>query len=227
VDPDIITVCNENTLWLQGSNSQKQVIDVDVPNYRVEELIRAGYVATNGENTLVNVRLKRPHFIHEAQVDQNIDFEGSPVVNLQYEPINRKKISFPYDRQFTPLESPLIKPGEAPIQQQQQQQTSQNQQQTQYPQYTQEQYKPRSYREVNQNPSSESHQQLTPTTTSKPPQAAKEKLTEQVQSRNVESPSNQRVIKKQTQVEASPQWNTPSRELQVPAVDAQYYWGTW
>lgn len=48
VNPNSIALRSEHILWLTGPEGQKQVVDIEVPNYKIEELIKAGFKSQPG-----------------------------------------------------------------------------------------------------------------------------------------------------------------------------------
>jgi len=111
VNPNSIALRSEHILWLTGPEGQKQVVDIEVPNYKIEELIKAGFKSAPGEGTLINVLLRKPEQSYDAQVDQVTSVAGTPSVNLQYEPVEKTLVHFPTDKAYSPLQGPLIPPG--------------------------------------------------------------------------------------------------------------------
>lgn len=112
VNPNSISLRSEHILWLEGPEGQKQVVDIEVPNYKIEELIKAGFKSKPGESgTLINVLLKKPEQSYDAQVDQITSIAGTPSVNLQYEPVQPVKVHFPVDKPYSPLQGPIEQPG--------------------------------------------------------------------------------------------------------------------
>ncbi|XP_021967466.1 uncharacterized protein LOC110862562 isoform X2 [Folsomia candida] len=111
VNPNSIALRSEHILWLTGPEGQKQVVDIEVPNYKIEELIKAGFKSQPGEGTLINVLLRKPEQSYDAQVDQVNSVAGTPSVNLQYEPVEKTLVHFPTDKAYSPLQGPLIPPG--------------------------------------------------------------------------------------------------------------------
>jgi hypothetical protein len=110
-NPEALAVRSEHILWLSGPAGQKQVLDIEVPNYKIEELIKAGFKTTPGEGTLINLLLRRPQQSYDAQVDTINSVAGTPQVNLQYEPVQKTLVHFPTDKAYSPLQGPLIPPG--------------------------------------------------------------------------------------------------------------------
>ncbi|OXA61628.1 transcription factor SOX-3 [Folsomia candida] len=111
VDPNQISLRSEHILWLEGPAGQKQVIDVDIPNYKIEELIKAGFKPSQGQGTQINLKLKKPDQTYEAQKDDIKSQQGTPTVNLQYEPVQKTVAHFPSDKPYSPLQGPLLPPG--------------------------------------------------------------------------------------------------------------------
>lgn len=110
VAPELITLKSEHILWLTSDSSGPKVVDIEVPNYKIEELIKAGYKTAPGGDTQINVLLKKPEQSAEAQVDAPNAVDGSTVVNLQYEAPSGERVHFPNDRQYSPLSGPISPP---------------------------------------------------------------------------------------------------------------------
>jgi len=92
-DPNKITISSEHILWLCPDESENQQLDIVVPNYRVEELIRAALKKSNGSLTTVNILLKKPETAYDVQAqDGRAIPAGKPSVNLQYEPVKGRPI---------------------------------------------------------------------------------------------------------------------------------------
>lgn len=98
-------------LWLPGQNGQSQVVDIEVPNYKIQELIQAGYKQSSGsQNTQINVKLKKPDQSYDAQIDQQKQVPFQPNVNLQYEDVKDTVVHYPNDKPYSPLQGPLSPP---------------------------------------------------------------------------------------------------------------------
>jgi len=110
VNKDSITLRSEHILWLQNEGGKQQVLDIEVPNYKIDELIKAGFKTTPGGGTQVNVLLKKPEQSYDAEVDIPSVEGGVPTVNLQYEPVDKTVVHFPNDKQYRPLSGPILPP---------------------------------------------------------------------------------------------------------------------
>lgn len=112
VDPRAITLSSEHILWLKGPGAQSQQLDIVVPNYRVEELIRAALKAGSGGSTNVNILLKKPETTYDVQAQEGGSTPGSkPVVNLQYEPVREPvSVHYPGEQAYNPLSGPIREP---------------------------------------------------------------------------------------------------------------------
>jgi len=110
VQSDLITLKSEHILWLTSDGNGPQVVDIEVPNYKIDELIKAGYKTTPGGATKINVLLKRPEQTADAEVDVPKAAGGTPSVNLQYEPVQKTLVHFPNDKQYRPLSGPILPP---------------------------------------------------------------------------------------------------------------------
>jgi len=108
------TLSSEHILWLQGPMGGKQVVDIEVPNYKIEELIKAGFKGSGDSATLINVLLRRPVQLVDAQVEDIRSSFGAPQVQLQYEPVQSKTVHYPVDKAYSPLVGQLIPPPPRP-----------------------------------------------------------------------------------------------------------------
>jgi len=92
-DPNKITLSTEHILWLRNPGSQPQNLDIVVPNYQIQELIRAALKASNGGATNVNILLKKPETVYDVQAQDGGAYpNASPSVNIQYEAVKGKPI---------------------------------------------------------------------------------------------------------------------------------------
>jgi len=133
VDPRKITLSSEHILWLRGPGSENQQLDIVVPNYRVEELIRAALKASKGGATNVNILLKKPETVYDVQAqDGGAVPNAKPSVNLQYEQVRGKStklvitliesngylsvlteplsVHYPVEQAYNPLSGPIREP---------------------------------------------------------------------------------------------------------------------
>jgi len=108
------TLSSEHILWLQGPKGGKQIVDIEVPNYKIEELIKAGFKGSGDSATLINVLLRRPQQLVDAQVEDIRSSFGAPQVQLQYEPVQAKTVHYPVDKPYSPLVGQLIPPPPRP-----------------------------------------------------------------------------------------------------------------
>jgi len=111
VDPATIALCSEHILWINGPSGQQQVLDIEVPNYKVEELIKAGFKPGSDGATQINILLKKPEQSYDAQIDELKVGQGAPTVNLQYQPVEKVKVHYPVDKPYSKLQEPLVAPG--------------------------------------------------------------------------------------------------------------------
>jgi len=107
-----ITLSSEHILWLRGANGEAQQLDVVIPNYRVEELIRAALKSSKGGSTNVNILLKKPETVYDVQAQEGGNVPGArPVVNLEYEPVPRPtSVHYPTNQAYNPLAGPIREP---------------------------------------------------------------------------------------------------------------------
>ena len=112
VDPRKVTLSSEHILWLRGPGSENQQLDIVVPNYRVEELIRAALKASKGGSTNVNILLKKPETVYDVQAqDGGSTSPSKPSVNLQYEPVREPiSVHYPVEQSYNPLSGPIREP---------------------------------------------------------------------------------------------------------------------
>jgi hypothetical protein len=110
VRQDLITLQYEHILWLTNDGSG-QVIDIEVPNYKINELIKAGYKTTTGSDTEINVLLKRPQQDANAEVDDLVVPVPSPAVSVLYEPPISQIIHFPTNKKYRALSGPILPPN--------------------------------------------------------------------------------------------------------------------
>jgi hypothetical protein len=104
------TISNEHILWLQGGDGAGQILDIEIPNYKIQELIKAGFKTSTVDGAQINVLLKRPETLVDAQVDVPKVIGGAPKVNIQYEPVQNQKIHFPNDQRYSTLTGPIEPP---------------------------------------------------------------------------------------------------------------------
>ena len=117
VDQSLITLSSEHILWLKGAGGENQQLDVVIPNYRVEELIRAAVKGSQGGSTNVNILLQKPQTVYDVQAQDAVGGEpAQPSVNLQYEPVDKPtSLHYPTDKQYNPLSGPIREPGSSPV----------------------------------------------------------------------------------------------------------------
>ncbi|ODM95893.1 hypothetical protein Ocin01_10791 [Orchesella cincta] len=110
VNQDAIALRSEHILWLQGPGGESSVVDIEIPNYKIAELIKAGFKQSEGQGPKINVLLKKPEQTYEAQVDELKPSSGEPSVSLQYEPVDKTVVHFPNDKAYSPLSGPILPP---------------------------------------------------------------------------------------------------------------------
>jgi len=110
-DECAITIQREDILWLKAEGKD-ETINVVVPNYKLEEVIKAAFKSGPGAKTGVNILLKRPEYSVVAEVDETQSPREAPNVNLEYEPIpQREVVHYPTNQQYRPLSGPILEPG--------------------------------------------------------------------------------------------------------------------
>ncbi len=110
-----ITLKYEHILWLAGSaGGSAPAVEIVVPNYRVEEIIKAGFKggSSSGGKQPINILLQRPEKTVAAEVDQ-LPGPGKiePEVNIQYEPATNTQVHYPNDQAYRPLSGPILPPA--------------------------------------------------------------------------------------------------------------------
>jgi len=98
---------------LKGADGTAQQLDIVVPNYQLEELIRAA-VKAGGKSgsTDINILLKRPETIYDVQAqDSGAIKQSPPSVSLQYEQVPTPvSLHYPTDQAYNPLSGPIREP---------------------------------------------------------------------------------------------------------------------
>lgn len=104
------SVRSEHILWLSGPQGSQQILDIEIPNYKINELIKAGFKTSPVSNTQINVLLRKPEQFVDSQVQPITSLSGAPQVNLQYEPVQSTLVHFPVDKPYSPLQGQLVPP---------------------------------------------------------------------------------------------------------------------
>jgi len=106
-----ITLKYEHILWLAGSGGGAPAVEIVVPNYRVEEIIKAGFKggAVGGKQP-INILLQRPEKTVAAEVDVPKQGPIEPEVNIQYEAPTNTQVHYPNDQAYRPLSGPILPP---------------------------------------------------------------------------------------------------------------------
>jgi hypothetical protein len=102
---------SEHVLWIQQEGGAAQDIDVSVPNYRIDELIKAGFKGAAGGDTRVNILLKKPEQSYNAEIGPQESSQSAPSVNVQYEPVDKILVHYPVDKPYQPLSGPILPPA--------------------------------------------------------------------------------------------------------------------
>jgi len=100
----------EHVLWIQQDGGQSQTVDVEIPNYRINELVKAGFKGTPGGDTRVNVLVKKPELTYNAEVATPESHSGVPSVAVQYETVQDLLVHYPVDKPYRPLSGPILPP---------------------------------------------------------------------------------------------------------------------
>lgn len=103
---------SEHVLWLSGPKGGGQALEIEVPNYRVDELIKAGFKQGAGSGrTQINLLLRKPEQTYGAVAENTPDVGSDAEVSLQYEPVGPVQVvHFPNDKQYNPLTGPILPP---------------------------------------------------------------------------------------------------------------------
>jgi hypothetical protein len=104
------SVQSEHILWLTQDGGKPQVVDIVVPNYKIVELIKAGFKPGSASESQINVLLKKPETTVDAQVDKPQTLQGPPIVKLKYEDVTKQLVHFPNDKPYSPLTGPILPP---------------------------------------------------------------------------------------------------------------------
>ena len=108
VNPCVIQ--REDILWLSGAPRQER-LNVVVPNYKLEEVIKAAFKSNEVPGANVNIFVKRPHYTVDAEASLDFPPAGPPDVNVEYEQAPPpQKVHYPVDRPYRPLSGPILEP---------------------------------------------------------------------------------------------------------------------
>jgi len=112
LNPNLVTLRSEHILWLSGPKGGGQALKIEVPNYRVDELIKAGFKkGPGGGRTQINLLLRKPEQTYGAVAENTPDVGSDAEVSLQYEPVGPVQVvHFPNDKQYQPLSGPILPP---------------------------------------------------------------------------------------------------------------------
>jgi len=112
LNPNLVTLRSEHILWLSGPKGGGQALEIEVPNYRVDELIKAGFKkGPGGGRTQINLLLRKPEQTYGAVAENTPDVGSDAEVSLQYEPVGPVQVvHFPNDQQYQPLSGPILPP---------------------------------------------------------------------------------------------------------------------
>jgi len=107
-----ITLKYEHILWLAGGSNGAPAVEIVVPNYRVEEIIKAGFKGGQvGGKQPINILLQRPEKTVAAEVDVPKQGQIEPEVNIQYEAPTNTQVHYPNDQAYRPLSGPILPPS--------------------------------------------------------------------------------------------------------------------
>jgi len=108
---------NQYILWLKsGRSGQDHAVDINVPNYRVEDVIQAAAKGGDSKShTNINVKLDRPEFTYQAQKEERVgQTHQSFGVNLEYQSIDGRAVHFADEghnsQRYTPLSGNIREP---------------------------------------------------------------------------------------------------------------------
>jgi len=108
---------NQYVLWLKsGGSGQNQNLDINVPNYRVEDVIQAAAKGGDSKShTNINVKLDRPEFSYQAQKEERVGQTAQTFgVNLEYQSIDGRAVHFADEgsnsQRYSPLQGNIREP---------------------------------------------------------------------------------------------------------------------
>ncbi len=111
VPEESLTVKNEHILWIQPPNITTTPIDVQIPNYKIEDTILAAFKNFIVQSPSINLLLKPPKYSVEAGVGEINTTLTRPEVRLKYEPVRNTVVHYPNDRPYIPINGPILPPG--------------------------------------------------------------------------------------------------------------------
>lgn len=103
VNKDAITLKTEHILWLESQNGQNQNLDIEIPNYNIDEFIKAAFKAAGPQQGAnINIVLKKPDVTYNAQKDDAPKPQSSqPAVSVNYQPVDKISVHYPTQKQYS------------------------------------------------------------------------------------------------------------------------------
>jgi len=105
----------EHHLWLPSPPNSKQEFHIDIPNYSIEDVIKAAFKSSPEISTLINLLLHKPTYEGRAEYDQSASpVRTAPQVNFAYEAAHETPKVVHWgsrDNPFQQLTSKLIEPS--------------------------------------------------------------------------------------------------------------------
>lgn len=102
VNKDAITLKTEHFLWLESPSSSSQNLDIEIPNYNIDEFIKAAYKALGPqEGAKINILLKKPDVTYNAEKgDAPKADQSQPAVNVNYQPVDKISVHYPSQKAY-------------------------------------------------------------------------------------------------------------------------------
>jgi len=103
VNKDAITLKTEHFLWLENQAGSSQNLDVEIPNYNIDEFIKAAYKTLGPQDgAKINILLKKPDVTYNAQKDDAPKADvGAPSVSVNYQPVDKISVHYPTQKQYS------------------------------------------------------------------------------------------------------------------------------
>jgi hypothetical protein len=102
-NPQDLTFRTKHILWITPGAQGSQNYNIDIDNYRLEELIQAAFKPGQDTSSKFNILVKRPQHSYDAQIEKLTVPLNKPEINLQYEPVKDLQVHYPTDKQYSPL----------------------------------------------------------------------------------------------------------------------------
>ncbi|CAL8110292.1 unnamed protein product [Orchesella dallaii] len=103
VNKDAITLKTEHFLWLENQAGSAQNLDVEIPNYNIDEFIKAAYKALGPQDgAKINILLKKPDVTYNAEKEDQPQADvGAPAVSVNYQPVEKISVHYPTQKQYS------------------------------------------------------------------------------------------------------------------------------